>query len=246
MSQTIPKWTDERTAQLEGLVAGMTLVTVEVVTQAAEALSTSTRSISSKLRKMDYEVESTAAATGKTYTAEQEAEITEFLEANPNTYTYAEVAANVLGGSKTAKQIQGKVLSMELTSLVKPTPKVERAKTYTDDEEAKLLGLVNDGGFIEDIAEAMGKSVQSIRGKILSMSRTNEDITIPKQKNYKTKESVDPIEALGDVSEMTVADIASAIDKTERGVKTMLTHRGVTCKNYDGARKAEKIAESNA
>ena len=158
MSQAIPKWTDARTTTLEGLVAGMSTVTVDVVTQAAETLSTSTRSISSKLRKMGFEVESTAAATGKTYTAEEEAEISDFLEANPDTYTYAEVAANVLGGSKTAKQMQGKILSMELTSLVKPTPKVERAKTYTDDEEAKLLGLVNAGGFIEDIADAMGKN----------------------------------------------------------------------------------------
>lgn len=247
MSKSIPKWTEERTATLESMLETGVLVTNELVKQAAESLSTSTRSISSKLRKMGYEVESAAAATGKAFSDDEEAEITEFLEANPNTYTYAEIAANVCNGDYSAKRIQGKILSMELTSLVKPTPKVERVKTYTDEEEAKLLGLVTAGGFIEDIAAAMGKEVNSIRGKILSMSRTNPDISIPKKREYVNKDSVDPIEALGDkVATMTVAEIAEAISKTERGVKTMLTHRSITCENYDGAKKAEKIAEAKA
>ena len=166
------------------------------------------------------------------------------FEANPNKFTYAEIASVVLKGSHTTKQIQGKILSMELTGLVKPTPKVEREKKYTEAEETKLLGLLAGGDkFIEDIADAMGREVNSIRGKILSITRTEAGagITIPKQRVYKSKDTVDPIAALGDISDMSVADIAEAIEKTERGVKTMLTHRGLDCSNYSGAKKKEKI-----
>jgi hypothetical protein len=41
---------------------------------------------------------------------------------------------------------------------------------------------------------------------------------------------------------MTVEQIAESIDKTVRGVKTMLTRRGITCANHDGAKKAAKNA----
>ena len=56
-----------------------------------------------------------------------------------------------------AKSIQGKILSMQLTEHVKPAPKVESVKTYSEDEEATFIGLVNDGSFIEQIAESLGK-----------------------------------------------------------------------------------------
>jgi hypothetical protein len=39
---------------------------------------------------------------------------------------------------------------------------------------------------------------------------------------------------------LTVEEIATAIDKTARGVKTMLTRRGLVASDYDGASKKEK------
>ena len=53
----LPKWTDERTAQLTAFVGSESPVSQDTVAEAAEELETSTRSISSKLRKMGYEVE---------------------------------------------------------------------------------------------------------------------------------------------------------------------------------------------
>jgi len=205
MSKTLPKWDEARTETLISIVGDATPVTATVVAQAAESLGegTTTRSVAAKLRKMGYEVESTAKATGKSYTEAEEAELTNFLNANSGAFTYAEIASQVFGGSRTAKQIQGKVLSMELYSLVKATEKVERPKSYSDAEEAKLLTLVRDGGFIEDIAAAMDREVNSIRGKILSLSRVHTDITIPKQKEYKAKKA-DAFADLDDVSEITV------------------------------------------
>jgi hypothetical protein len=41
---------------------------------------------------------------------------------------------------------------------------------------------------------------------------------------------------------MTVAEIAQAIEKTDRGVKTMLTKRGIKVADYDGAARKEKAA----
>jgi len=42
---------------------------------------------------------------------------------------------------------------------------------------------------------------------------------------------------------MTVEQIAEAIGKTPRGVKTMLTRRGVSASDYDGAGKAAKSGQ---
>jgi hypothetical protein len=44
---------------------------------------------------------------------------------------------------------------------------------------------------------------------------------------------------------MTVAEIAAAADKTERGIKTLLTRRGIDCADYKGKAKKEK-AEAKA
>jgi hypothetical protein len=249
MSKGLPKWDEEREEALVKAVGSESPVSADTVRTVAEQLETSDKSVAAKLRKMNYEVESLAKSQTKSYTEAEETELRTFLEAHPSEFTYAEIAAQVLGGSRSAKQIQGKILSMELTSLVKPTPKVEREKKYSDAEEAKLMDLLAKGDmFIEDIADAMGREVNSIRGKILSITRTEAGagITIPKQRNYKSRDVVDPIEALGDVSEMTVAEIAETTGKSPRGIKTMLTHRGIACKDYNGAKRAEKIAAASA
>lgn len=239
---SIPKWDKEREETLKSLVGTESPVSVATVIAAAKELATTDRSVASKLRKMGYDVASMAKDTTKAYSDSEENELRSFLESNPGKYTYAEVAAALFGGKRTAKQIQGKILSMELTAAVKPTPKVEREKSFSDEDTKKLEGMLGNGKYIEDIAEAMGREVNVVRGKILSLMRTNPDITIPKQRNYKSRDAVDPLVALGDISGMTVAEIAEAIGKTERGVKTMLTHRSLVAKNYDGAKKAEKAA----
>ena len=243
MSKGIPKWTEERTANLESMVEQGVTVTQDTVNEIAESLGTTPRSVASKLRKLNYDVES--VTTNKSFTDEEANELQNFVEANDGTYTYAEIASAVCGGKFNAKQIQGKILSMELTDAVKKSPKVEATKSFTDAEEAQLLSLLSNDNYIEDIAEAMNRSVNQIRGKVLSMSRTNPDISFPKQKAYK-EEKVDALEALDNVSSMTVAEIAEAIGKTERGVKTMLTRRGIDASDYAGKSKAEKNAEAKS
>jgi hypothetical protein len=45
---------------------------------------------------------------------------------------------------------------------------------------------------------------------------------------------------------MTVEEIATKISKTVRGVKTMLTRRGISASDYDGASRREKAAAAAA
>lgn len=237
----LPKWTEERTEALRNFVGDISPVTRDVVAEAAEQFETTTRSISSKLRKMDFEVE-LASAAAKGFTDAQEETLASFVTDNSGQYTYAQIAEHFEGGAYSAKQIQGKILSMELTGHVKAAPKVEAVRTYTPEEEATFVAMCKDGAYVEAIAEALGRSVASIRGKGLSLMRSGDIDTIPRQEHTKSADKEDPLTKLGDVSGMTVEQIAEAIGKTARGVRTMLTRRGITASDYDGAAKKEKAA----
>ena len=239
----LPKWTDERTNALTAFVGDESPVSQETVAQAADQMETSTRSVSSKLRKLGYEVELASARASKSFSAEQEATLRAFVEDNSGEYTYAQIAEHFEDGEFSPKSIQGKILSMELTTHVKPAPKVESTKTYSEAEEETFISMVQNGASVEALAEAMGRSVNSVRGKALSLLRSGEIDAIPRQENTKGSAKSDPLAELGDIAAMTVEQIAEAIGKTARGVKTMLTRRGLSASDYDGAAKAAKAAE---
>lgn len=243
---TTQKWSDERTAQLVS-IAGASPVSAETVNQAALELETSTRSVSSKLRKLGYEVASLAKVSNTKWSASQANTLTEVLQANPNFYSYADLAENFFEGEFTAKQIQGKVLSLELTAHIKPAEKTEAVRTYTKDEEDMFLSLVETGNFVEDIAAKLNKSVNSVRGKALSLLRSGEITKIPAQRESHAKDTVDAVDALGTgIASMTVEQIATATNKTERGIRTILTRRGIKCADYDGEAKRAKADEKVA
>jgi transposase-like protein len=238
----LPKWTDERTAELTAFVGDEAPVSQATVAEAADRLETSTRSISSKLRKMGFDVELASAASGRSFSDDQEATLRAFVEANSGEYTYAQIAEHFEDGAFSAKSIQGKILSMELTGHVKPAPKVEAVRTYSEAEEAQFVAMVQEGAFVEAIAEALGRSVNSVRGKALSLLRSGHIDAIPRQETTKGAAKQDPLADL-DVADMTVEAIAEAIGKTARGVKTMLTRRGLSAADYDGAAKQAKAAQ---
>lgn len=235
----LPKWTDERTEALTNFVGSESPVSQATVAEAADSLETSTRSISSKLRKMGYEVELASAAGGRSFSETQEATLRAFVTDNSGEYTYAQIAEHFAGGEFSPKSIQGKILSMELTDHVAPAPKVEAVRTYSPEEEATFVSMVADGAFVEQIAEALDRSVNSVRGKALSLLRSGEIAAIPRQESTKGATNADPLENV-DVASMTVEAIAESIGKTARGVKTMLTRRGLTAADYDGAAKAAR------
>jgi len=238
----LPKWNEERTAQLIELVGNVSPVDQALVAEIATALETTNRSISSKLRKMGVDVELASAGATKTFTEDQAEALGAFVEANDGEFTYGEIAENFADGHFSPKQIQGKILSMELTGKVKPTPKVEAVRTYTEAEEDTFLALVAKNAFLEEIADALGKELNSVRGKALSFLRSGEIEAIPKQRDVKGKDKTDALEDLGDVSAYTVDKLAEVLGKTPRGVRTMLTRRGITIADHDGAAKKAKTS----
>lgn len=239
---TLPKWTDERTDTLTNFVGDETPVSQASVAEAAEQLETTTRSVSSKLRKMGFDVELASAKATRAFSESQESTLSAFVSDNSGDYTYAEIASHFEDGAFSPKSIQGKILSMELTDHVKPAPKVETVRTYSPAEEKTFVSMVNDGAFVEAIAETLDRTVNSVRGKALSLLRSGDIEAIPRQEFTKGSAKDDPLADLGDVSDMTVESIAEQIGKTARGVKTMLTRRGLTASDYDGAAKKEKAA----
>jgi len=241
---SLPKWTPERTETLVKFVGDESPVSQETVAGAAEALETTPRSVASKLRKMDYEVELANAHAHRAYTEAQEETLRTFVESNPGEYTYAEIAKLFEDGAFSPKSIQGKILSMELTDLVKAAPKPASVRTYTPEEEAVIIQMINDGAYVEAIAEALDRTVNSIRGKALSLLRAEEISKMPTQEHTKSENRKDALAELGDLVNLTVAAIAEAIQKTERGVKTMLTRRGLTCSDWDGAERKAKAASA--
>jgi arsenate reductase-like glutaredoxin family protein len=239
-------WSDEAVDQLMQIVGSESPVSVDSVERAAAQLGKTTRSIASKLRQLDREVASLAKEKTSAFTADEGADLADFVAANAGNLTYKEIAENFADGKFSAKQIQGKLLALELTGSVKPAEKVEVARTYTEAEEMTFVKMADAGNFIEDIAAKLNKTVASVRGKALSLTRKGQISKIPAQRESHAKESVDPVVALGDkIHSMTVAEIAAAVDKTERGLRTLLTRRGIKVADYDGAAKKAK-AEAKA
>jgi len=246
MTEKTKKWSDEAVAQLTNMVGNQSPVSVDTVEHAAETLGFTTRSVASKLRQMDFEVASMAKEKISAFTPDEGTELADFVHSNSGAFTYKEIAEQFAGGKFSAKQIQGKLLALELTGSVKPAEKVEVARTYSDAEEATFIQMAESGSFIEDIATRLNKSVASVRGKALSLTRKGQIAKIPAQRVSHAKETVDPVTALGSaIASMTVADIAKAVDKTERGLRTLLTRRGIKVADYDGAAKKAK-AEAKA
>lgn len=246
MTEKTKKWSDEATNQMLNIVGRESPVSAGTVEQIAEALGFTTRSVASKLRQMDHEVASMAKEKVSAFTADEGDDLADFVNANAGQFTYKEIAEQFANGKFSAKQIQGKLLALELTGSVKPAEKVEAARSYTEQEEAKFIKMADGGSFIEEIAAALGKTVASVRGKALSLTRKGQISKIPAQRESHAKESVDPVTALGAaITSMTVAEIAKAVDKTERGLRTLLTRRGIKVADYDGAAKKAK-AEAKA
>jgi hypothetical protein len=245
MTSSLPKWNDTRTDALTTYVGDETPVSQETVAGAAESLETTTRSIASKLRKLGYAVELASSRATRSYSDEEEATLRAFVEDNPGKFTYAQIAEAFEGGKFSPKSVQGKILSMELTDCIKPTPKVVLPRTYTPEEEKVFVKMAKAGAFVEAIAEKLNKNATSVRGKALSLLKSGDIEKMPVQEFTKGTTRVDPLGELGDVSELTVEEIAKAVNKTPRGVKTMLTRRGIVAADYDGAARHEKLAAAH-
>lgn len=234
-------WNEENTAKLQHLVgAADGFVSQEAVTNIAEEMGGSTRSVGAKLRKLGYEVEK-ASAKVSAWTPEMEEKLAKFLDEQSGNYTYAEITQVLFGADGvTDKQVQGKILSMELTSHVKPTPKREAKRTYTAEQEAMYVEMALANESLEAIAEALGVTITSARGKGLSLVREGRLEAQPVQAVSNATRRKDPLDGV-DVENSTLEQICEATSMSTRGVKSMLTRRGLSCLNHDGAKRRSSL-----
>lgn len=238
-NNTLPKWDESREEQLKTYIGSETPVSVETVDGAAELLQTTSRSIGQKLRRMGYEV--AVREKSKRFTDMQEEVLRELVVSNSGKFTIGEIAEKYENGAFTSQQLMGKLLSMELMEHLRKTPPKEVVHTYTEAETERFVDLCKQGATIEDLAEAFGREIASIRGKALSLLRAGSIEAIPVQETKKG-EQPDLFDGV-DVTNLTVEQLAEQLERTERGIKTMLTRRGLKALNYDGeARKAKASA----
>ena len=216
------EYTDEMVVRMNEVCARG--VTEDLIESLCDEFEFPRRSVTAKLRKLGYDVPKKPGAA-PVFSAEETDALAKYLEKNSGKLTAEEIAADFADGSFTARQINGKALSLEMTQHIKPAEKKVTPKTYTEAEEAKIAAMVDKGAYLEDIADAVGKTPNSVRGKLLSMGLKAE------QKNKKGAKA-DPYEGIEDMLDQTVEQIAEAFDKTVRGVKTVLTRRGLSCADY--------------
>lgn len=231
-------WNDENTATLVGL-AGTGEVSQDQLVTIAETMGTTARSIGAKLRRMNYEV-AKASAKASAWSEDRENALSALVNDNANKLTYAEISAAFEAGEFTPKQIQGKLLSMELFGLVRKADKVAAPRNYTEAEEAKFVELATSGASMEALAEAFAKPIASVRGKALSLLKSEHITEMPKQETSNAKARVDIFEGI-DVAGSTIEQLVEKTGRTARGIKSTLSRRGVTCSDYDGAAKRAKI-----
>ena len=219
------EYTEEMVTRMSEVAAdGLTETTIEGLMAEFEFPR---RSVTAKLRKLGFDVPKKPGAA-PVFSAEESAQLAEYLEANSGQYGADEIAtgfSEAWGREVSPRQINGKALSMEMTQHIRAAEKKVIVRTYTEAEEAKIATMVGANAYIEEIADALGRPVNSIRGKLLSMS-----LKAP-QRDKKGAKS-DPYEGIEDLLDKTVEDIAEAFGKTVRGVKTVLTRRNLTCADY--------------
>lgn len=257
-------WNEETTKALRAKAEaiGGDLITQEQVAQIAVELGAefsdekatreaSARSVGSKLRKEGFAVQRADEVEKTSWTEDETAELVRYIQdsydhANDvGTKTYAEIAAAILGGKYTRAQVQGKVLHLQLTDKVKQTPKAVAERKFNPEEEAKIISLVNSGEFLEDIADALDRTSRQIHGKCLSLLREERIANLPEQKVHKESARADVLADL-DVATLTIAEIAEKTGKKEKGVKSMLTRRGLDCKDYKGSTRRAKLDDKAA
>ena len=215
-------YTDEMVARMES--AASSEVNEALIQELCDEFQFPRRSVTAKLRKLGFEVPKKPGAA-PVFSAEETEALSSFLSGNSGVHTAEEIAETFADGQFTARQINGKALSLEMTQHIKPAEKKVTPKTYTADEESTISAMVEGGSYLEEIAESVGKTVASVRGKLLSMG-----LKAPLRDKKASKS--DPYEGIDGLTDQTVEQLADHFGKTVRGVKTVLTRRGLSASDY--------------
>jgi len=232
------KWSEERVSELVNKVDPQVqdgVVPYSVIASVATEMEVDPRGVGAKLRGMGYATQKKSDINTKSFSEEDKEEIVTFLEENPGQYTYAEIAAAVLGGEKTTSQIRGKILSLKMTDKVKPSDKKVYQSSFTDDQQEQLIDLVNQGLYIEEISEKLGLTQNQIRGKCLSLRNKEYISAIPPKRDKAAPTSKKGGMFAGleeELSSLTLEELAERVGKVQQVVKSSLTRAGLSCADY--------------
>lgn len=229
------KYTPELEARMLEVVGSQ--VTEDNIAALMQETGYPRRSITAKLRSLG-RGDVPTLTEAPVFTADETNALSEFLTSNSGAFTAAEISEKFMSGKFTDRQVRGKALALELTAHIKKVEAKVKPKTYTDAEEATIAKMVEAGKFLEEIAEAVGKPVNSVRGKLLSM-----ELKAP-QRDKKAPVAGGSYPDLATVAPtMTVEELVAHYQKTKegttaRGIKTALSRRGINAKNYEAKKAA--------
>ena len=130
------EYTEDMVARMHD-VAGAG-VTEESIEGLMEEFDFPRRSVTAKLRKLGYDVPKKPGAA-PVFSAEETDALASFLNDNSGNMTAEEIAAEFMGGKFTARQINGKALSLEMT-LALSLPKRKSLHVHTP-RKKKLKSL---------------------------------------------------------------------------------------------------------
>jgi hypothetical protein len=235
-------WNEENVGVVVSIVGavGKVAITKAQVDRVATQLGVSTRSVSSKLRNMGYEVERKTDAKPR-FSPEETKALSDYVTKNAGKFTAAEVAEKLFKNKFNDKEVRGRLLSLKLSSSLKPAPVKVYTSEFTAEQTSTILRMTQSGAFLEEIATTLSLPVNKVRGKALSMLKKGEIAQLPKQQNHVEAKNKDALANIN-VPSLTLEEIAAQVGKTVSSVKAMLTRRGISAKDYDGAKRAAKIA----
>ena len=108
-------YTDEMVARME--TAAGSGVTEDVIQELCNEFEFPRRSVTAKLRKLGFDVPKKPGAA-PVFSPEETEALSSFLSDNSGVHTAEEIAATFADGNFTARQINGKGLSLEMTQRI--------------------------------------------------------------------------------------------------------------------------------
>ncbi len=196
------------------------------------------RSVGSKLRYMTYNLEKKTAKTeAKKYSEEDEATIREMC-ADPDNLPFMEAVAEAVG--RDCKSIGGKLVSMNIFGVKKEHLAVkDTVKLFTPEDEDTLSTLCANIGsedvFVEDLAEAVGKGIKQVRGKLAGMRIKGVQTRnkVAKAAKVYTDEVLETIQEMLD-ADNTLEVIAETLTLNVKGLHSVLAKKGMVEKSSKG------------
>lgn len=115
----------------------------------------------------------------------------------------------------------------------------ERKVNYTDAQVAELIAGYNAGKSLEDLADALGKSVRSVRAKLV-----REGVYTAPEKTTKTAKAEGPTkkELLNDLEQLVPFAVDGFMGATKEAIASLIEH--LQAESQDTSPRGWEVAET--